>query len=81
MLPCLEVDLASLASVRQFGKRLCIQHPSLDYLVLNAGVFALPFTTTQDNVETMMQVRVYLSMYLVSRYTTLLLILRVFLFI
>jgi len=62
----LQVDLASLASVRQFGKRLCIQHPRLDYLVLNAGVFALPFTTTQDNVETMMQVNYLSSFYLVQ---------------
>lgn len=28
----------------------------IDYLILNAGVFALPYTTTSDNIETTFQV-------------------------
>jgi WW domain-containing oxidoreductase len=53
----LPLDLASLASVGQFVKRLAVAHPGpLHLLVLNAGLFGLPFTRTEDGLETMMQV-------------------------
>src|SRR5438128_2195196 len=37
-----DLDLASLASVRSFAKRFSDDHASLDSLINNAGVMALP---------------------------------------
>lgn len=44
------LDLASLASVREFADRL--PYERLDLLVNNAGVMALPYGTTADGFET-----------------------------
>jgi WW domain-containing oxidoreductase len=56
----LALDLASLSSVRQFVRRLAVLQPTsssnLSLLVLNAGLFGLPLTTTEDGLEQMMQV-------------------------
>jgi NAD(P)-dependent dehydrogenase (short-subunit alcohol dehydrogenase family) len=47
-----ELDLASLASVRAFAERLLAQRSSLDVLVNNAGVMAVPRRqTTADGFE------------------------------
>lgn len=43
------LDLASLASVEAFASRVAAQHPTLDLLVNNAGVMALP--TRQVTVD------------------------------
>ncbi|XP_068150607.1 WW domain-containing oxidoreductase [Drosophila tropicalis] len=51
------LDLASLRAVQQFVqdiKESNISH--IDYLILNAGVFALPYTKTVDGLETTFQV-------------------------
>jgi NAD(P)-dependent dehydrogenase (short-subunit alcohol dehydrogenase family) len=47
----LPLDLASLASVRDFAKAFLDRHPRLDVLVNNAGVMAIPRRTTADGFE------------------------------
>jgi NAD(P)-dependent dehydrogenase (short-subunit alcohol dehydrogenase family) len=47
----LELDLASLASVRSFAKQLRDRVASLELLINNAGVMAIPYRTTQDGFE------------------------------
>ncbi|MFC9812610.1 oxidoreductase [Streptomyces virginiae] len=46
------LDLADLTSVREFAAACGERHPSLDLLVNNAGVMALPFGRTADGFET-----------------------------
>ena len=46
-----ELDLGSLASVRQFAERYAASHSSLDLLVNNAGVMAPPRRLTEDGFE------------------------------
>jgi NAD(P)-dependent dehydrogenase (short-subunit alcohol dehydrogenase family) len=46
-----ELDLASLDSVRAFGKSFRADHPSLDLLINNAGVMACPEAQTADGFE------------------------------
>jgi len=47
----LPLDLASLASVRDFAKTFADRHERLDVLVNNAGVMAIPRRTTADGFE------------------------------
>ena len=47
----LELDLADLASVETAAERYADEHPSLDVLVNNAGVMALPYRQTVDGFE------------------------------
>jgi NAD(P)-dependent dehydrogenase (short-subunit alcohol dehydrogenase family) len=47
----LELDLASLESVRRAAEQLSEQHPSIDLLVNNAGVMDVPYGTTADGFE------------------------------
>ncbi|KOU33707.1 short-chain dehydrogenase [Streptomyces sp. WM6373] len=46
------LDLADLTSVREFATACGERHPSLDLLVNNAGVMALPYGRTADGFET-----------------------------
>ncbi|WP_404954923.1 oxidoreductase [Streptomyces sp. 147326] len=46
------LDLADLASVREFATAYGQRHRSLDLLVNNAGVMALPYGRTADGFET-----------------------------
>ncbi|MGW1888992.1 oxidoreductase [Streptomyces sp. NPDC002004] len=46
------LDLGSLSSVREFAASYARDHGSLDLLVNNAGVMALPYGTTEDGFET-----------------------------
>jgi len=46
------LDLASLASIRDFTARLAKEHHSVDGLINNAGVMTPPFGRTADNFET-----------------------------
>src|SRR3954452_14967350 len=46
-----QLDLASLASVREFADRLHADVPALDLLVNNAGVMAIPRQVTEDGFE------------------------------
>lgn len=47
-----ELDLGSLASVRQAADAICADHPTLDILVNNAGLMATPEGRTEDGFET-----------------------------
>lgn len=47
----MELDLASLASVRAFAEAYQIRHQRLDVLCNNAGVMALPYCQTADGFE------------------------------
>ncbi|MFG2876373.1 oxidoreductase [Streptomyces sp. NPDC048337] len=47
-----ELDLADLASVREFAKAFGERHAALDLLINNAGVMALPYGRTADGFET-----------------------------
>ncbi|XP_019565363.3 WW domain-containing oxidoreductase [Aedes albopictus] len=51
-----KLDLASLHSVGKCVQEVKTEHKHLDYLILNAGVFALPYSTTDDGFETTFQV-------------------------
>jgi NAD(P)-dependent dehydrogenase (short-subunit alcohol dehydrogenase family) len=51
-LSVLELDLASLESVRSFVERFERAHDTLDVLCNNAGVMAIPRTETDDGFET-----------------------------
>ena len=46
-----QLDLASLRSVRQFAARVLEEEPHLDILINNAGVMACPYTKTEDGFE------------------------------
>lgn len=48
----MELDLASLASVRRFAEAFLAKYDRLDGLVNNAGVMAPPKGTTEDGFET-----------------------------
>ncbi|KAM8715297.1 hypothetical protein ACLKA7_002363 [Drosophila subpalustris] len=50
------LDLSSLHSVQQFSTQIRQTVSHIDYLILNAGVFALPYTKTVDGLETTFQV-------------------------
>ena len=45
------LDLASLASIEAFAKKLAATHPALDGLINNAGIMAIPRRTTADGFE------------------------------
>eukprot|EP00088_Acartia_fossae_P027476 TRINITY_DN28239_c0_g1_i14.p1 TRINITY_DN28239_c0_g1~~TRINITY_DN28239_c0_g1_i14.p1 ORF type:complete len:413 (-),score=74.31 TRINITY_DN28239_c0_g1_i14:150-1388(-) len=62
----LHLDLASLDSVHQFVKKLAVLHPKIHYLVLNAGVYGLPYKLTDDGMEYMMQVNYVANFYMVK---------------
>ena len=46
-----ELDLASLASVKVFAERSVREHPTIDLLINNAGVMAIPHALTADGFE------------------------------
>jgi NAD(P)-dependent dehydrogenase (short-subunit alcohol dehydrogenase family) len=46
-----ELDLASLKSVRLAGEKILASHPRVDILVNNAGVMAMPQRQTEDGFE------------------------------
>lgn len=50
------VDLASMESVREFVSKIKLMEQHLDYLILNAAVFGIPFTATEDGLEVHFQV-------------------------
>ena len=49
------LDLASLRSCSDFCKNIKLRYKHIDYLILNAGVFALPYSITEDDLETTFQ--------------------------
>lgn len=50
------LDLASLRSVKEAAELIKSQVDHIDMLILNAAVFALPHTLTEDGLETIFQV-------------------------
>jgi NAD(P)-dependent dehydrogenase (short-subunit alcohol dehydrogenase family) len=61
----MELDLASLASVRRFAEAFLAKHDRLDGLVNNAGVMACPESRTEDGFETQFGVN-YLGHFLLT---------------
>ena len=61
----LQLDLASLQSVRRFAGLLKLRLRALDYLVLNAGLYLTSYSLTEDGLEEMMQVN-YLAHFLLA---------------
>ncbi len=47
----MQLDLANLASVRAFAEKFSGQFKTLDLLINNAGVMAIPYRTTADGFE------------------------------
>ncbi len=62
----MHLDLASLTSVKRFAENLSSQHEDLDFLILNAGVFGLDYSVTEDGFETMFQVNYLGHFYLAN---------------
>ncbi|CAK9821593.1 WW domain-containing oxidoreductase [Anthophora retusa] len=52
----LELDLSSLHSVREAAEKFKQKYRTLHILILNAGVFAIPYQLTKDGYETTFQV-------------------------
>ncbi|XP_062550602.1 WW domain-containing oxidoreductase [Armigeres subalbatus] len=61
-----KLDLASLRSVKECARQVKTECKHLDFLILNAGVFALPYSTTEDGFETTFQVSHLSHFYLTS---------------
>ena len=62
----LHLNLASMETVKTFVMKFSLTHSSLDYLVLNAGVFMQAHSITKDGWETMMQVNYLAQFYLTN---------------
>lgn len=60
----LEMDLSSLRSVREAFEQFKQKFKSLHILILNAGVFGLPYQLTKDGYETTFQVNHLSQFYL-----------------
>lgn len=60
----LKMDLSSLSSVREAAEEFKKKFKFLHYLILNAGVFGLPYTLTKDGYETTFQVNHLSQFYL-----------------
>lgn len=52
LIDCLELDLASFASIEKFAKQFLAKYERLDVLVLNAGLILDRRTTTAEGFET-----------------------------
>ncbi|XP_058460456.1 WW domain-containing oxidoreductase [Malaya genurostris] len=62
----IKLDLASLRSTKECAQQIRAQYKHIDMLILNAGVFALPHSTTEDGLETTFQVSHLSHFYLTS---------------
>ncbi|ALC39367.1 Wwox, partial [Drosophila busckii] len=61
------LDLSSMHSVKQCVETVKADVHHIDYLILNAGVFALPHTKTTDGLETTFQVSHLSHFYLTTQ--------------
>ncbi|KAG8198980.1 hypothetical protein JTE90_001780 [Oedothorax gibbosus] len=68
----LPLDLASLKSVAEFCEKFEREKKPIHMLILNAGVFGLPYSVTEDGYETTFQVNHLAHFYLVKLLTPLL---------
>ncbi|OWR41998.1 WW domain-containing oxidoreductase [Danaus plexippus plexippus] len=57
-----QINLASLASVRQCAQEIIENERQIDIVILNAATFGIPWTVTKDGLETTFQVN-FLSQY------------------
>ncbi|CAK1549997.1 unnamed protein product [Leptosia nina] len=57
-----ELNLASLASVKKCSEKILQNEKKLDIVILNAATFGLPWTLTEDGLETTFQVN-YLAQF------------------
>ncbi|CAH2103074.1 unnamed protein product [Euphydryas editha] len=57
-----QVNLASLASVKTCAENILVNEKKVDIVILNAATFGLPWTLTEDRLETIFQVN-FLSQY------------------
>ena len=46
-----QLDLASQSSIQEFSKAFCISYNTLDILLNNAGIMAVPYSRSQDRFE------------------------------
>jgi NAD(P)-dependent dehydrogenase (short-subunit alcohol dehydrogenase family) len=53
-LETMQIDLSSLASVRNFAKNFLSKYNQLDVLINNAGIMVPPYTKTEDGFESQM---------------------------
>lgn len=60
----MKVDFRSLSSVKVFAHAYTVKFKRCDILALNAGVFGLPHSTTEDGFETVFQVNHLAQFYL-----------------
>ncbi|TGZ47499.1 WW domain-containing oxidoreductase [Temnothorax longispinosus] len=60
----LKMDLSSLSSVREAVEEFKLKFKSLHILILNAGVFGIPYQLTEDGYETTFQVNHLAQFYL-----------------
>ncbi|KAK6178530.1 hypothetical protein SNE40_013304 [Patella caerulea] len=65
-------DLAKLSTVKQFAEDYIKKDWPLHVLILNAGVFGLPYVETEDSLETTFQVNHLAQFYLTKLLTDLL---------
>ena len=62
----IQVDLTNLKSCKEFCDKVKLQYQHINYLILNAGVFGLPYSLTSDGLETTFQVG-HLSHFYISQ--------------
>lgn len=60
----MELHLDRLQSVKEFAENFTNKYGKLDMLILNAGVFAIPYSKTEDGYETLFQVNYLSQVYL-----------------
>ncbi|KAK7066854.1 hypothetical protein SK128_006834 [Halocaridina rubra] len=60
----MKIDLRSLSSVKVFAHTFSLRFQRCDILILNAGVFGLPHSLTEDGIETIFQVNHLAQFYL-----------------
>jgi len=72
-LQCMELDLSSLQSVRDFAAAFSQKYSAIDFLLLNAGIMALPtFKTSKDGIELQFAVNHVAHQYLTQLLTPML---------
>ncbi|XP_018332467.1 WW domain-containing oxidoreductase isoform X2 [Agrilus planipennis] len=64
----LHLDLTSLKSVVTFANVVKVKYKVLNAVILNAGVFGLPYSKTEDGYETTFQVRKFDTGHNLSQY-------------
>lgn len=52
----IQVELSSLRNCQKFCEDVKLQYKRIDFLILNAGVFGLPHTLTEDGFESTFQI-------------------------